>query len=307
MKSISHYDIADMIYEEQIEAKYPRYKEELRNGSVHPHKEGVSVPHYKGREDDIELFIRKARRFMIDKKPKDAIFYMGIALHYIQDKWTTLDNSHKKHEDYTTLISKTKILPYGSDLSGYYPILSERAFEQYENIVSCYNQTSLDIEKIFQIIRQWKPIESSAFLDLNMAYRISYKVSEIVLQPTKHKEYEKLVKDLFNEYEEKITARDQEEREKLEIKREEFESIKEEKGLLVFISRHFAKKRLETATKKYDEQYHLKDLYKQFNNDFNEISAPYRDWYYVGEPPEFSIKEKVQVEDMDIVVEQVIA
>ena len=75
----------------------------------------------------------------------------------------------------------------------------------------------------------------------------------------------------------------------------------------VFIPRHFAKKRLEIATKNYNEQYHLKDLYKQFNNDFNEISAPYRDWYYVGEPPEFSIKENVHVEDMNIVVEQVIA
>jgi hypothetical protein len=36
-----------------------------------------------------------------------------------------------------------------------------------------------------------------------------------------------------------------------------------------------------------------------------EISSPYRDWFFVGEPPEFSIGEKVPVDNLDIVVEQV--
>ena len=64
MKCASHYSIADKIFNDLINPIYPKYKEELRNGSVHPDKEGVSIPHYNGRENDIELFIRK---FMFDR------------------------------------------------------------------------------------------------------------------------------------------------------------------------------------------------------------------------------------------------
>jgi hypothetical protein len=304
MKCASHYSIADKIFNDLINPIYPKYNEELRNGSVHPDKEGVSIPHYNGRENDIELFIRKARKFMIDKKPKDALFYMGIAQHYIQDKCTAVDDSHKKHEKYETLISKCKILPYGTDLTRYYPIISEGVFEEYDNLLSYIDQTK-EAEKILQIIRKWKPPESSAFLDLNIAYRLSFNVSEIVLQPIKNSTFENMAKTLFSEYQEKILERDNAEKERLDTKREEFIRLQEEKRILAFIPRFFAKLRLDRATTSYNEQKHLKDLFKQCNDEFMEISSPYRDWFFVGEPPEFSIGEKVPVDNVDIVVEQV--
>lgn len=304
MKCVSHYAIADKIYKELLEPIYPKYKEELRKGSVHPDIEGVSIPHYNGRENDIELFIRKARKFMIDKKPKDALFYLGIALHYIQDKCTVLDDSHKKHEQYEKLISKSKILPYGTDLSRYYPVMSEGVFEDYDNLISSFDQTT-EAEKIIQIIRQWKPLESNAFLDLNTAYRLCFKISEIVFQPTKNTNFENKAKSLFSEYQEKILEREQVEKEKLDSKREEYIRLQEEKGILVFVPRFLAKRLLDRASNSYNKQEHLKDLFKQYNDEFREISSPYRDWYYVGDPAEFSIRKKASMEDMDIIIEQI--
>jgi hypothetical protein len=303
MKCTSHYSIADRIFKDLINEIYPKYNEELRNGSVHPDKEGVSIPHYNGRENDIELFIRKARKFIIDKKPKDALFYMGIAQHYIQDKCTAIDDSHKKHEKYETLISKCKILPYGIDLTKYYPIISEGVFEEYDNLLLNIEQAK-EAEKILQIIRKWKPPESSAFLDLNIAYRLSFRVSEMVLQPIKNSTFENLAKTLFSEYQVKISEIDSAEKEKLDTKREELIRLEEEKGIFVFIPRFFAKLRLDRATTSYNEQKHLKDLFKKYKEEFMEISSPYRDWFFVGEPSEFSIAE-VPVDNVEIVVEQV--
>jgi hypothetical protein len=305
MKCDSHYAIANQIYKNLINPIYPKYQEDLRNGSVHPHTEGVSIPHYKGRENDIELFIRKARKFMINKKPKDTIFYIGIALHYIQDKCTAVDDSKKKHEQYKTLIAKSKILPLRTDLSRFYPILSEGVFEEYDNLLTCINQTPLEAEKIIQIIRQWKPSESSAFLDLNIAYRLSYKVSEIVLQPIKNPSFENSVKVLFSEYKDKILGRDKIEKEKLDTKLEEYTRLQEETGILVFIPRFFAKLLLDRAANSYKNQEHLQELFKQYQNEFIEISLPYRDWYLIGEPPEISISEELPEEIMNISVAQV--
>ena len=186
MKWDSHYAIADQLYEELIRPIFPQYHKEIRDGSVYPDKQKYSLPHHFDREDDIENYIGKARSLRLKGKPGQAIFNLGIALHYLQDKWTAVNGSHEKHELYETLLTKCTIQPWETDLSIHYPILSDGAFEEFNKLFTYCDQKPVNHENLAQYVRHWKPSESNAFLDLNMAYRLSYRVAENVLQPIKN-------------------------------------------------------------------------------------------------------------------------
>ncbi|MFC1802850.1 zinc dependent phospholipase C family protein [Thermoproteota archaeon] len=303
MQGDSHYAIAEQIFMDLVNPMFPLHKKELRDGSVYPNTLDLGFPHHHSRDKEIKEFIQQARILRIEDNPEKCIFYLGIALHYIQDRWTSLPESHEKHDLYETLIEQCNIYPWGSDLSKYYPILSEGIFEEFENYFNFFDKPP-EAEKVIQMVLQSKPSESNAFLDLNLAYRISYIVTEIVLQPIKNPTLENLIKELHARYQMEIYSRDKEARRELEPKRQKYISLQKEKGIFVFIPRFFSKLKFERASNSYDKQEHLKDLFKQYQEEFNELALPYSYWYLVGHTPEFSVKEEEQLENIDVYVAQ---
>jgi hypothetical protein len=199
---------------------------------------------------------------------------------------------------YEKLITQCTILPRSVDLSMYYHIIFKGVFEEFEDYFS-FSYDPSQAEMIIEKALQRKPYESSAFLDLNLAYRISYMVTRIVLQPIKNTTLEKMIKKLHSRYQMEISARDDEVRSKLESKHQEYDILQEEKGIQVFIPRFFSKQKLERALNSYNKQEHLKELYKQYKKEYGELASPYRYWYFVGQPPEFSLNQEYIVESMD--------
>jgi hypothetical protein len=308
MREDSHIAIADQIIINLVKPKFPKaskYKKALRDGSVYPNTQESKIPHHNARNKDIKELIEKTRKLRLENKTEEAIFTLGQALHYIQDRWTSLHGSQEKHDMYEKLITQSTILPLSADLSIYYPILSEGflnvetlVFEEFKN----YNGFRYDpsqAEIVIEKALQRKPSESSAFLDLNLAYRISYMVTRIVLQPIKNPTLEKMIKKLYSRYQMEISARDDEERSKLESIHQEYDVLQKEKGIQVFIPRIFSKQKFERALNSYNKREHLKDFFKQYQKEYDDMALPYRYWYFVDHPPEFSLNQEYIVELLD--------
>jgi hypothetical protein len=294
MKWASHHLIADRLYDELIHPEFQKYHETLRNGSIYPDKQKQKRPHHYDCEDDIEEHIRKARSLRLNDQPEKAIFNLGVALHYIQDKWTAVDGSHPRHEDYEELLTKSQILPLDSDLSTYFPVLSMGAFEEYEWLHNNISKTPPYHEHILHIIEQPKPFESNAILDLNTAYRLSYRATEIVLQPKKNSKAETLIMELADRTQKLVNMKDNEEREKLRNLRSKCDNLRNEKGVFNSIRRIYTELVLGRAEQAYKKKEHLNKILAYYTNQYNEISSMYSDWYLVSPLPCVQTQEENQ-------------
>jgi hypothetical protein len=304
----SHYAIAEQIIMDLVKPKFPRtskYKKALRDGSVNPNTLETDIPHHNAKNKDIKELIEQARKHRLENNTEKAIFTLGIALHIIQDRWTSLSESHEEHDMYEKLITQCTIMPRNTDLSMYYPVLSQNflhmetlVFEEFEDFFS-FSYDPSQAEKVIEKALQRKPSESSAFLDLNLAYRISYMVTRIVLQPIKNPALEKMIKKLHSRYQMEISAIDDEVRRKLESIHQEYNMLQKEKGIQVFIPRFFSKQKFERALNSYNKQEHLKELFKKYKKEYDEMASQYQYWYFIDNPPEFTLNQEYPVESLD--------
>lgn len=59
---------------------------QLRKGCIEPDK-WKDYPHHKGKSGDIQSRLLKARKNYLDNNLGEAYYNLGVALHYIQDKF----------------------------------------------------------------------------------------------------------------------------------------------------------------------------------------------------------------------------
>ena len=62
---------------------------QLREGSIAPDK-WKDYPHHHWKSESIRTHILVARKFFLSNNLSKAYFHLGVALHYIQDSFTSL-------------------------------------------------------------------------------------------------------------------------------------------------------------------------------------------------------------------------
>src|SRR3990170_1940601 len=97
----------------------------LREGSVVPDK-WKDYPHHHGKDGKIRKYIMAARRYFLDEDLPNAYFHLGVALHYIQDSYTSFSSRFEKHNDWEQQIEQAR---FADDLER----LVTRAFSHREN------------------------------------------------------------------------------------------------------------------------------------------------------------------------------
>jgi hypothetical protein len=96
MLGSTHIKIAQKICEEMKKTE-KREVDLLINGSINPDS-WANFPHHSGKDDEIAENILSARRLFL--KGDDECFYrLGIALHYIADRWTLRPRMAEKHTE----------------------------------------------------------------------------------------------------------------------------------------------------------------------------------------------------------------
>jgi hypothetical protein len=168
-------------------------------GSVNPDS-WADFPHHKGkRVETVENILRSRMLFLEDDD--ECYFSLGVALHYLQDRWTLRPRLAEEHTQWEVNIESTEIIDDSAleTLIRKQLILPSKVVNAYlsflpliqkgiKGVLEEQNKSEYNFEgvcrKVVIFAMLDRPSEwSSPVLDLNFAFRVSYEISRLVLSP----------------------------------------------------------------------------------------------------------------------------
>jgi len=266
--------------------------DQLREGSIVPDK-WKDYPHHEGKSKDIKRRLLNSRRFYLKNNLSKAYFDLGVALHYIQDGFTTLTSRSKHHTRWEHQIEQSYFnddLQYIVDRAFQHD--SERKQEYYRYIRKLSNDLkgralTLHIASMqgpgvsnWQTRRYGKP-----YVDLNFALRASYIIAKSVLSSKHNPELQKKLDENEKDYQTKLRKTEtQTAKEMIELinKYNKIKSQKNDgffKSLMNKISTWTTKIKTNHNLNRYEQKKHLKKLNNGYRNVVNRITLPHSGWY----------------------------
>ena len=268
----------------------------MREGIITPDK-WKDFPHHHDKESDIEEHIMKARGFFLDNDLEKACFHLGVALHYVQDSYTSLSTHSEHHTRWEEQMDEAYFVDNlhrlvekafydrpdrGEEYSERADMLSKKT-EGKEATLQLAKMPGLGLS--FWSYREWgKP-----HVDVNFALKASYLISESVFGPKSCTKLKEELKSIQQEYQNNLK--------KAEIslansivesvrKRCELENRRRKNGFLQTIRNGFwkglAKRHGFQARRKmarYKQQKHLKEVLEEYNRTTDKVVMPHRYWY----------------------------
>jgi hypothetical protein len=280
MKWEAHTRTAQKILSDFDAYHFQKYEKDLINGIIYPDSNDPK-PH-RDRDEAVRNNIRKARDRRLEYNPSDSFFYLGMAFHYIQDSWMGIDPDHEDYTRYEKQIDKSTLLDMGEDLFRYYPVKRNRVLTQFKELDKCLSVPLKNTEEMYALISAGSPFESTAFLDLNLSYRICRRVAEMVLKPMLKTSLDENLSRLHVEYTEKLVSCEDNERESLFLLEENIG--KSSQGLLFGVEAWKKRQDLNKKTTLYGNGRHLEKTFKTYRREADALAKPYIDWYNVKIP-----------------------
>ena len=77
----------------------PEETENFKKGIIAPDK-WKDYPHHHGKSENIKQHLMKSRGFFLKDDLPFAFFHLGVALHYIQDSYTSFASFYPKHQSW---------------------------------------------------------------------------------------------------------------------------------------------------------------------------------------------------------------
>ena len=282
---------------------------QFREGVVTPDK-WRDFPHHHGKSRSIERHIIKARGFVLNDELAKACFHLGVALHYIQDSYTSLSTRSRHHTRWEEQMDEAY---FTDNLER----LVEKAFynnpdrrREYLQLANLFSRKIEGRESTLQLatmegpgFRFWGYREwGKPYVDVNFAFRASYLISKSVLASKSSPKLQEELKSAQREYVMKLKE--------VEIsfamsivesvrKKCELENRKRKNGFVQKIKNGFltglAKKHEFQANRKlekYKQQKHLTEVLKEYKKTIGKIVIPNRHWYQYDFP-------KIQLSEID--------
>jgi len=179
----------------------------LREGIITPDK-WKDFPHHHDKESDIEEHIMKARGFFLDNDLEKACFHLGVALHYVQDSYTSLSTRSEHHTRWEEQMDEAYFVDNLHRLveKTFYDRPDRR--EEYSERADMLSEKTEGKEATLQLAtmpgpglsfwsyREWgKP-----HVDVNFALKASYLISESVFGPKSCTKLKGELKSIPQEY-----------------------------------------------------------------------------------------------------------
>lgn len=166
----------------------------FRNGVVAPDK-WQDFPHHYGKSEQIKANLLKAREYYLENDQKNAYFYLGVALHYIQDSYTSLASFYPKHHSWEESIENCGYVSNIEETINYW--LRDNYFER-NRCLGLANELSeevqgRDLTLYAATLSGHKALKSFAepVIDLNLAFRASFIVAKSTLSSHSNPELDK--------------------------------------------------------------------------------------------------------------------
>lgn len=273
-------------------------KQSFRDGIIAP-DQWKDFPHHHGKSNDIRNHLMKSRGYFLQDNLPKAYFHLGVALHYIQDSYTSVKSykSPKNQQWHQNWEERIENCYFASDL--------EKTINRFLDDNRSQRERCLRLAKILSAgasgryntlykatLSGQQPSESSAkpVVDLNLGLRASYVVAKSVLSSKSCPDLENKLNKNLTDYEGLMMFAEKDLSDKivrLINEREDFQKRKvAESGIVAKLKNWILGLRIRLKDfsansnyKSYTQRKHLKKVEKQYLKAVNKTVASYTGWY----------------------------
>ena len=270
-------------------------------------------PHHYGKERHIRKYIIEARMAYLEDNATEALFNLGVALHYIQDAWVMIPGWQMEHGWYEEEIDRA---PLEVDLkkmvavnllnklwrNSHFHIL-EDCKRQYFKIV----KRLAEFERLFRrgfkgydgdfieeatlnIATLKRPSLGSPFHDFNFACRISLLVALSIFLPKTSRDLQNMLSQLRKEYKKEMIEAEKALAEKLIELKKRRDKLKQIGGIINIFRKTICDINIWINKSRYENQSHLLKVQNAYYERAELLAHRYENWYIV-EIPELRIEE----------------
>lgn len=297
----THIRITNEIINQLKLSKSSHEANRLRQGSIDPDR-WKDNSHDKGKSSEIKHRLLKSRKSYLKNELPDAYYNLGVALHYIQDKYTTLTphpRHHNKSEnqiqqayftyDLESLIEKSfqNNSEQKKEYLKYIEILSNDVIGKTDTL----NLASLRGPRV---LNKNNRKFGNPYVDLNIACKVSLIIAKSVLGKKTNNALQQKVKNIQKFYEKILVKTEMsfvEEIIGINKKIIDFEKRKEKNGIFKILLKNFLfyylrkyDSELHKKLRDYETQKHLEKIIYDYISSVEEEIFPHRDWFNIFIP-----------------------
>jgi hypothetical protein len=151
----------------------------LRQGSVVP-DDWRDFPHHYGKDSAIRSRIVKSRKALLEDRKDEACYHLGVAFHYLADRWTLMTGSDERHASWEQLIEDSSFVENVNRLIERSDMPAQDK-SKYCSFLRKLDYEPLGKDETLQLASLWRPSTwSTPSTDLNVAYKICLKIARSV-------------------------------------------------------------------------------------------------------------------------------
>lgn len=283
MRWKAHTRTAEKILEVFDAMHFSKYEKDLVNGVISPDNEDDKT-HYIGREQTALDYVKRAREKRLAYDTGGCLFQLGVAFHYIQDMWTGIGPDVEGHELYLDLINRCEIVDIHESLERYYPVGRKRVLSQFRELEKRLSKQVQSVSELQELVMMKRPFESSAFLDLNLSFRLCHRVAEMVLKTMLNVSLQESLDLLHDEYVKKLIDTEASMVREIEAVEAESGKLAVSDSQLGGVKQWSLDRKLSNLRKDYEERRHLKSVLLDFERRVEELCKPHVEWYNIDRP-----------------------
>ena len=183
MRKNTHIRLANQIASKTGISIYSEEAKYLRGGSIAP-DDWKNYPHHYGKNGSIQRLITESRKCWLRGQKTKCCFWLGVAFHYLADKWTLLRGNDKEHASWERSIDNSVFVDNTNwvvQRSG----LSDLEQQQYYSLLEKLEAKPVGKDETLQIACFNRPSNwSNPSIDLNITYRLCLRIAQSVFSST---------------------------------------------------------------------------------------------------------------------------
>ncbi len=270
----------------------------LREGVIVPDK-WRDYPHHYGKSDVIRQNLLTSRMYFLKDDFLNAYFYLGVALHYIQDSYTSMASFYPRHHNWEESIENCGLVSNLGDTINYW---LRNDYSQRDRCLGLANALSSEVygkDNTLNVatLTGFEPMKSFAepIIDLNLGFRASYAVSKSVLSSKNSSQLDLTLKQALNHYEYLLHDAELAISAKMIEMSKQVENLKSKKiiksGIVPKLKNWLLSFRVELKNFQLNSKYngylqkkHLLKVSKKYKEATDEIIGPNVGWFIFSRP-----------------------
>lgn len=176
----------------------------FKTGIIHP-DQMKNNPHHYGKSEDIKEHLMRSRGYFLQDDYPNAFFNLGVALHYIQDSYTSMASFYPGHNGWEVSIEYANFTDDLKETITYSLGNNEYERDRCLKIANILSEKAQGRDNTLYTATLSGQAASKSFaepiVDLNLALRASYVVTESVLSSKNCPALENKLRNVLSNYE----------------------------------------------------------------------------------------------------------